>query len=61
MIVEGEIVKRKIVTKGAIQTWSATYVRENDSRVIGEKESGHERREKTTGGSVRDGNENRRV
>ena len=27
--------KEKIVTNGAIQTWSATYMRGNGSRVIG--------------------------
>jgi hypothetical protein len=42
--------KRKIVTKGAIQTWSAAYMRGIDSRVIGEKGSDHGRKGKIRGG-----------
>jgi hypothetical protein len=38
--------KKRIVTKAGIQTWSATYMRGNDSRMIGDKGCDHERKGK---------------
>ena len=35
------------------KTWSATYMRGNESRVIGEKGGNHEKKEKIRGSSVR--------
>jgi len=44
--------EKKRCNEGAIQTWSAAYMRGNDSRVIGEKVGDHERKGKLRGGSV---------
>ena len=40
----GNCEEKKNCNEGAIQTWSATYMRANESRVIGEKGSDHVRK-----------------